>query len=120
MDSVAIDDETQTMYDLDVETVDTFAVGDGAWVVHNTDFCDVFAAGGTRSSYTNNDPAFVAPVSQLAATMRVFPDRRILSVDMGAGGVREYLTHPSTRPVVKLLVGLSLENLRTVQKSSNF
>ena len=23
------------MYDLDVETVDTFAVGDGAWVVHN-------------------------------------------------------------------------------------
>ncbi|MEL7236271.1 MAG: hypothetical protein AAGK74_17340, partial [Chloroflexota bacterium] len=30
-------DETQTMYDLDVETVDTFAVGDGAWVVHNQD-----------------------------------------------------------------------------------
>ena len=33
VDSVVIVDETQTMYDLDVETVDTFAVGDGAWVV---------------------------------------------------------------------------------------
>jgi hypothetical protein len=30
LDSVVIVDETQTMYDLDVETVDTFAVGDGA------------------------------------------------------------------------------------------
>ena len=28
---------TQTMYDLDVAIVDTFAVGDGAWVVHNCD-----------------------------------------------------------------------------------
>ncbi|MEO1669011.1 MAG: polymorphic toxin-type HINT domain-containing protein, partial [Chloroflexota bacterium] len=37
VDSVVIADETQTMYDLDVETVDTFAVGDGAWVVHNQD-----------------------------------------------------------------------------------
>ena len=35
VESVVIADETQTMYDLDVETVDTFAVGDGAWVVHN-------------------------------------------------------------------------------------
>ena len=39
VDSVVIADETQTMYDLDVETVDTFAVGDGAWVVHNLDVC---------------------------------------------------------------------------------
>ena len=37
VDSVVIAEETQTMYDLDVETVDTFAVGDGAWVVHNCD-----------------------------------------------------------------------------------
>ena len=34
---------TQTMYDLDVAIVDTFAVGDGAWVVHNQNFgpCDL-------------------------------------------------------------------------------
>jgi hypothetical protein len=42
VDSVAIVAETQTMYDLDVETVDTFAVGDGAWVVHNVDGCSPF------------------------------------------------------------------------------
>ena len=35
VDNIVVVDETQTMYDLDVETVDTFAVGDGAWVVHN-------------------------------------------------------------------------------------
>jgi hypothetical protein len=42
VESVVIADETQTMYDLDVETVDTFAVGGGAWVVHN---CDVDLSG---------------------------------------------------------------------------
>ena len=30
------------MYDLTVDEVHTFAVGDGQWVVHNTDLCDVF------------------------------------------------------------------------------
>ena len=34
VDSVVIAAETQTMYDLDVETVDTCAIGNGAWVVH--------------------------------------------------------------------------------------
>lgn len=35
VDSVIIVDATQTMYDLTVEEVHTFAVGDGDWVVHN-------------------------------------------------------------------------------------
>jgi hypothetical protein len=35
VESIVIVAETQTMYDLDVAIVDTFAVGDGAWVVHN-------------------------------------------------------------------------------------
>jgi len=49
VDSVVIADETQTMYDLDVETVDTFAVGDGAWVVHNTSVsCGRFNVSGTQ------------------------------------------------------------------------
>ena len=36
---------TQTMYDLDVAIVDTFAVGDGAWVVHNSNAHEVCLLG---------------------------------------------------------------------------
>jgi len=35
------------MYDLDVAIVDTFAVGDGAWVVHNAnniEICNLYRA----------------------------------------------------------------------------
>ena len=35
VDSILIEDRTQMMYDLTVEEVHTFAVGDGDWVVHN-------------------------------------------------------------------------------------
>ncbi|MEL6273030.1 MAG: polymorphic toxin-type HINT domain-containing protein [Chloroflexota bacterium] len=35
VDSVVVVDLTQTMYDLTVDKVHTFAVGDGAWIVHN-------------------------------------------------------------------------------------
>ncbi len=34
--------EPQMMVNLTVETVHTFAVGDGQWVVHNTDACEYF------------------------------------------------------------------------------
>ena len=35
VDKLIIVDETQMMYDLTVDEVHTFAVGDGAWIVHN-------------------------------------------------------------------------------------
>jgi hypothetical protein len=35
VDSILIENRTQTMYDLTIEEVHTFAVGDGDWVVHN-------------------------------------------------------------------------------------
>ena len=41
VEATLTDARTQTMYDLDVAIVDTFAVGDGAWVVHNTEICNV-------------------------------------------------------------------------------
>jgi len=35
VDDILIEDRTQTMYNLTVDVVHTFAVGDGEWVVHN-------------------------------------------------------------------------------------
>ena len=46
---------TQTMYDLDVAIVDTFAVGDGAWVVHN-------CGGSSPTIRQQRDAAFAANV----------------------------------------------------------
>jgi hypothetical protein len=43
VEGVLVEDRTQTMYDLTVEEVHTFAVGDGNWVVHN---CDDFPDAG--------------------------------------------------------------------------
>jgi hypothetical protein len=59
VDSVFIEEHTQTIYDLTVEEVHTFAVGDGEWVVHNT--CgDVnkrfFGGRNIFSDFANADP----------------------------------------------------------------
>jgi len=35
VDDILIEDRTQTMYNLTVDVVHTFAVGDSEWVVHN-------------------------------------------------------------------------------------
>jgi len=40
-ESITTETRSQTMYDLTVEEVHTFAVGDGAWVVHNQN-CPLF------------------------------------------------------------------------------
>ena len=48
------DARTQTMYDLDVAIVDTFAVGDGAWVVHNVDGCPPFGLTNFDSDVSKN------------------------------------------------------------------
>jgi hypothetical protein len=39
VESIEIVPQVQVMYDLTVDEVHNFAVGDGAWVVHNADFC---------------------------------------------------------------------------------
>ncbi|MEO0564974.1 MAG: polymorphic toxin-type HINT domain-containing protein, partial [Chloroflexota bacterium] len=51
VERIVIVDDTQTMYDLDVETVDTFAVGTGAWVVHNNDCIPLEQLNQLRSQY---------------------------------------------------------------------
>lgn len=43
VENVIIVDTVQTMYDLTVEEVHTFAVGDGDWVVHNDECYDGWA-----------------------------------------------------------------------------
>ncbi len=40
-DGIAIVAQVQTMYDLTVEEAHTFAVGEGQWVVHNANGCNV-------------------------------------------------------------------------------
>lgn len=50
VDAVLVEDRTETMYDLTVDVVHTFAVGDGAWVVHN---CG--GEGGGRGFYDAED-----------------------------------------------------------------
>src|SRR5690606_16527193 len=39
VDGIIIENTTQAMYDLTVEEVHTFAVGDGNWIVHNNNLC---------------------------------------------------------------------------------
>ncbi len=99
VEDIVIVDQPQTMYNLTVSLVATYLVGDGQWVVHNTNACVVFGAGGDFSEYTNDILSFIAPASQIAAVMRRFPDRGIISVDIGAGGISDYLGNLSSRPI---------------------
>jgi len=61
VEATLTDARTQTLYDLDVAIVDTFAVGDGAWVVHNTnlpDFCNVLGRINPNSDIVYRNPNF--------------------------------------------------------------
>ncbi len=41
VEAIEIVDQPQTMYNLTVSLVATYLVGDGQWVVHNSDFCSI-------------------------------------------------------------------------------
>jgi hypothetical protein len=41
IEAILIEERTQTMYDLTVDEVHTFAVGVGDWLVHNVEICDI-------------------------------------------------------------------------------
>ncbi len=78
VESVVIVDETQTMYDLDVETVDTFAVGDGAWVVHNQNFsCPTYFPNGKQRTTSERFISGVDLMLGLAFNKRTSDAKRI-------------------------------------------
>jgi len=87
VDDILIEDRTQTMYNLTVDVVHTFAVGDGEWVVHNCDFTDSL----TNSSKKGTPDEIV---KHNKATLDSFEDGTGFS-SVYDPGTNQYLGRPS-------------------------